>query len=367
MGEKMDWQLSDEQNLIRQSITDFVAATDFKQDKYNLLQELAELDYLGIFLPEDCGGGGFDFLSYVLTVEAIAKTNAATAFLYAQHCSLAAYSLANWGSKTAQEELLTALLSGVKIGAFAYGEGSPEADYSRIATTAVVAGDSYILNGKKTFVINAREASSVYIVFAQTGEGELSAFAVDGSRPGVKVGEPLEGMGLEGVAVADVTFEQVQVPVSFRLGELGQGGKIAKGALRLHNIAIAAIATGISETALQKSLQYGAERVQFGVPILKFEAIQNMVGLMAVQTEAAKLLTYQAGSLRDRGLPFEETGLKARYFAQTSGEQTCLDAIQVHGGYGYVKEMEVEVLFRDIKGLALSDTPVPLLLEISRF
>jgi alkylation response protein AidB-like acyl-CoA dehydrogenase len=362
----MDFHITEEQELIRQSIAEFAVAADYQADPYQALKGLGEPGFLGIFLPENYGGGGETFMSFILSVEEMAKVNATAAFLFARQSCLAGFPLAGWGTEKTKQSFLPALCGGTKYGAFAYGEGGADTDLTLIKTRAVRDGTDFIISGQKTFVVNATR-DSVYILCAQTGENEVSAFVLDGTADGVSIKEGQSCMGLEGMILADVVFTEVRVPDVNMLGEPGQGAAIAAAAVNLHNIATAAIAVGICERALDKCLTYGKERIQFGRPIIHFDALQTMVGLMEVNLQAAQLLTYHAAALKDEGKDFAQAGKIARYFAQTTGEQTCSDAIQVHGGYGYSKDMGVEILLRDIKGLALFDTlSVPLLLEVTR-
>ncbi|BAF60614.1 acyl-CoA dehydrogenases [Pelotomaculum thermopropionicum SI] len=362
----MDFQFTEEQLLIKNSIREFAEENAENEDSYAVVKRLADIDFLGIFFPEIYGGAGSDFTSFIIAVEELAKVSASAAVVYANHCCLAENAIYQWGSDELKEEYLSKLCRGEKIGGFAFSEGSLNTDWLLINTTAERQGGYYILNGKKTYVVNA-QPQSLFIVVAKTGEKEYSSFVVEGDAGGVTVGPAHAKMGLEGVCVTDITLENVKVPAANLIGTPGQGLAIAAGVLGLQNVALAAIAVGISQTALEKSISYAKERVQFGRPIIKFEALQVMVGKMAAYTEAARLLTYKAASLRDQGEDFVQAGEMARYIAQTAGEQTCIDAVQIHGGYGYSKDLGIDALYRDMKGISLFDTSEkPIILQIAR-
>lgn len=360
----MNLQLSEEQELILQSIREFAQDASKEPDCYKVIKALADIDFLGIFYPAEYSGAGTDFTSYILATEELAKTCASTAFIYANQCSVLAYSIFQWGSAEQKQQYLPRLFSGELIGGFAFYEENPP-DAETAACTARKDGDCYVLNGRKSYVINAGKGN-LFVVFAHSGE-ELNAFIVEGRTAGIACGPALEKMGLAGVAMADLTLDNVRVPLHNLLGRAGQGQEILQGTFELHNIALAAIAAGISQEAMEKSIAYGKERVQFNRPIIKLEAIQTMIGHMATNIEAARLLTYQAARLKDAGRAYSKQAAMARFFAQQTGQEACLDAIQIHGGYGYSKDLGVEVLLRDSKGVSLfHNDETPLCLTIAR-
>ncbi len=362
----MDFQLSEEQLLIRQSIREYAAENAKNHNSAEVVKNLAELDFLGIFYPEQYGGAGADFTSFVLSLEEIAKTSASAALIYAGHCCLGAYPLYQWGTEEQKQKHLPQLFQGQRIGGLAYGEGSLSSDWLTINTAAQPKEDGYLLNGRKTYVVNARQ-ENLFIVFAKTEADELSAFVVEGETAGLSFGPAYLKMGLEGVTVADLILDNVQVPATSLLGGPGQGREIYGEALSLQQTALAAIALGIARGALEKSLSYGKERIQFGRPVIRFEALQVMVAKIAANIAAAGLQVYQAAGLQDRK---EDCALEAeiaRYLAQLAGEQACIEAVQILGGYGYSEELGVEQLYRDMKGITLLDLPEkPLLLTIAQ-
>jgi alkylation response protein AidB-like acyl-CoA dehydrogenase len=360
----MDFQLSEEQVLIQQSIKEF--AQEFPGLSVSeVLASLAEIDFLGIFVSEEEGGAGGDFLSYIVALEEVAKKSASAALAFAVHCTQALYAIQKWGSPAVKENYLSSLCKGEKIASYAFSEGWVGKDMLALEATATKNENGYLLNGSKTFVYNAGH-SDVYVVFANTEKG-ISAFVVDAGLAGVSFESPYRKMGLDKLPVATMNLQNVQVPAENLIGAEGNGLQIAEDVSGLQNISLAAIAVGIAQTAMEKSIAYGKERQQFNRPILSFEALQEMVGEMAANLDAAQLLTYRAAISKDNGESFAEQSKIARYFAVKTGEETCGNAIQIHGGYGYSKDLGVEVLLRDIKGLEVFDfMRKPLVLTIAR-
>ncbi|MGJ7922012.1 acyl-CoA dehydrogenase family protein [Neobacillus sp. LXY-4] len=360
----MNFNLSEEQTLIQQSISEFAQSLAGLSVK-EILASLAEIDFLGVFLPEEQGGAGGDFTSYCLIVEELAKVSGSAALAYASHNTQASYSLSQWGSEALKQKYLPQLCKGEKIGTFAYGEGWIGKDILAIETTAEKENDGYLLNGVKTFVLNGGD-SDLYIVFAKTGES-LSAFIVEADAQGLSFSEPYRKMGLEELDTATLTLENVFVPAENLLGEEGQGQHIYQSVKDLHSISLASIASGLSQVAIEKSISYGKERQQFNIPIIKFQALQEKLGNMSVNIEAARLLTLRAAASFDTGEDIEAYGTMARYFALKTGEEICIDAIQLHGGYGYSKDLGVEVLLRDLKGISVIEAVTePLILSIAK-
>lgn len=360
----MDFNLSDEQVLIQQSIRE--VAQDFAGISANeALKSLAEMDFLGMFFPEETGGAGGDFVSYILALEELAKVSGSTAAAYAVHSTQAAYSLYKWGTSEQKEKYLAPLCKGEKIGSFAYGEAWAGKDMVLIEAKAEKERDKYVLNGEKTFVLNGDKAD-LYIVFAKTGE-ETTAFVVEKETAGVSVSDPYKKMGLDNVEAVTVTLENVEIPASNVIGGEGNGEKVYDSVNAVHNISLAAIGSGLASTALEKSIAYGKERQQFNRPVIKFEALQEMVGNMAANLNASRLLTLEAASLVDQEKDVKKQSMVARYFSIKTGEATCNDAIQIHGGYGYSKDLGVEVLLRDIKGISvLQAQKKPLVIQVAQ-
>lgn len=359
----MDFKFTEEQQLIEQSVREFMQEqTDVAVPE--LLRNLAEMGFMGIFLDEDAGGAGSDFISYIITVEEMAKLSPSAALLYSINNSQIAYALNKFGSKAVKQKYLPKILEGEFIGSYAYSEQQLGGDLLTIDTKADKTDDGYRLNGSKTFVLNGGE-SDLYIVYAQTEKG-LSTFVVEGSIEGVSFAEPYRKMGLDGLPAVTMTLTDVKVPFESLIGEVGEGEKIEREVRNLNNISIAAIATTVSDTAMKMSISYGKERQQFKAPIISFEGLRVKLGEMAANIEASKLLTYKAAALKDEGKDFTEVATIARYFALKTGEDHVREAIQIHGGYGYTRDLGVESLFRDMKGLNIFESmSKPLVLQVA--
>lgn len=356
-------QLTQEQELILQSIREFAEETQDEQDSYQVVKGLADMEFLGIFYPEEYSGAGTDFTSYILAIEELAKTNASAALIYANQCSLVAYAIYRWGTQEQKSNYLPQLFSGDIFGGMAFIDKDPSSEPQ--PCIAQKEGDFYVINGEKSYVINGCKAD-LYVVTARTGE-EISAFIVEKDTEGVECGPEWEKMGLDGVTVTNVRFNNVKVPADNLVGKEGQGAAILNETLGLNNIAMAAITVGICQQALEASIAYSKERIQFGRPIAKLEAIQTMIGDMATNVQAARMLTYQAAALKDLAQEFVHPADIARYFANRIGEIACQDAIQIHGGYGYSEDLGIEKLLRDVKGISLfGNGETPLCLKIAR-
>lgn len=316
------------------------------------IRKMGELGLMGIPLPEEYGGAGADFLSYILAIEEIAKGCASTAVILAVHTSVGSFPILYFGTDEQKKKYLPKLASGQFIGAFALTEANAGSDASSLQTTAVRQGDHYILNGTKRFITNAGYAE-VYLVMASTdrskGSHGVTSFLVDKDTPGFKIGKKEEKMGLNGSATCELIFEDAMVPAENILGGEGQGFKVAMSLLDGGRIGIGAQALGIAEAAFEAALAYSQERVQFKQPIGNFQGIQFMLADMATQIEAAKLLVYQAASKRMAGLPYAKEASMAKMFASDTAVKVTADAVQIFGGYGYCKEYKVERYMRDAK------------------
>lgn len=359
----MDFKLTEEQQLIEQSVREFMAERT-EASVSDLMKSLAEMGFMGIFFDEDLGGAGSDFVSYIVTVQEIAKVSPSAALLYAINNTQAAYALNKFGAKAVQERYLPKIFGGEYIASYAYSEQGVGEDLLSIDAKAEKTDSGYKLNGTKTFVLNGGD-SDLYIVYAQTEKG-LSVFAVEGSAEGVSFSEPYTKMGLDGLPAATMTLTNVEIPAENLIGEEGQGAEIEREVRYLNNISIAAIAAAVSDKAMGMAISYGKERQQFRKPIINFEGLRVKVGEMASNIEAGKLLTYKAAALKDSGEDFTEAGTIARYFNLTTGENHVREAIQIHGGYGYTRDLGVEGLFRDMKGLNIFEQmDKPLVLQVA--
>ncbi|WP_274400179.1 acyl-CoA dehydrogenase family protein [Sporolactobacillus sp. CQH2019] len=359
----MNFKFSEEQELIRKSMEETVAGAE-KKDPNDLLKDLAGMGFIGLFYPEGFGGSEGDFLSFIINLETLAKVSASSALALAIQSTQVAYSLFNWGSSKLRERYLIALNGGGKTGTYAYSEQGIGSDQIAIDTVAKKQDDFYLLNGTKTFVINA-DKNDFLIAFA-TVDGRLSVFVVDRVQQGVTISDPYRKMGLDGLSAVTVTFKNVRVPKDNLLGEEGDGESIAQGVNELFSVGIAAIAAGLSETAREKAIAYGKQRIQFGRPVISFDALQEKIGIMSVNIEATRLLTYKAAVNKDEGEPLAQVAKIARYHALTTGINNCREAIQIHGGYGYTRDLGIEALYRDMEGLKVIESQTkPLILNIA--
>lgn len=357
----MNFQLNHQQLMIQKTVRKFVQKEIVPQASMTdethafpleIIRKLGKLGLMGIPIPEEYGGAGNDFLSYTLTIEEIAKGCASTAVILAVHTSIGTFPILYFGTEEQKQKYLPKLASGEFLGAFALTEANAGSDASSLQTTAVRKGEYYVLNGTKRFVTNAGYAD-VYTVMASTdltrGAHGVTSFLVDKDTPGLKVGKIEEKMGLHGSATSELIFEDAYVPVDNLLGAEGQGFKVAMSILDGGRIGIGAQALGIAEAALEAAIVYSQERVQFRQPIGNFQGIQFMLADMATQIEAAKLLVYQAASLRMAGLPYSKQASMAKLYASDTAVKVTADAVQIFGGYGYCKEYKVERYMRDAK------------------
>ncbi|MBM4762866.1 acyl-CoA dehydrogenase family protein [Bacillus sp. B15-48] len=359
----MDFKLTEEQALIQQSIKEFISEQS-GAPVGEILKSLAEIDFMGIFLDEEMGGAGGDFTSYILALEEIAKVSPSAALAFAINSTQVEYALNLFGSLELKNRYLSQLCKGEIFGAYAYSEQGIGEDLLSIDTTVEKNQDSYVLNGSKTFVLGGGE-NDLYIVFAK-GEKGLSAFVVEAEFQGVSFGTPYRKMGLDGVVATTMNLENVIVPIENLVGEEGKAEVIVREVQDVHNISLATIAVGISEAGMDMAIAYGKERQQFRVPVITFEALREKIGEMTTNIEAARLLTYKAAACKDDGESFIETAKMAKYFAIKTGEDNVREAIQIHGGYGYTRDLGVERLFRDMKGLNVIDSVAkPLVIAIA--
>ncbi len=317
-----------------------------------VIAELGKLGMLGTFIPEQYGGAGLDQVSYALVIEELAVECAATAVIVSAHCSLASWPILGLGSEDQKRRFLPDMASGEHLGCFALTEPQAGSDAAGQKTRAIRDGDSYLINGTKNFITNGPECA-VAIVFANTapeqGHHGISAFIVDARAPGWGVTRIEDKMGIHAAHSAQISLNDLRVPRENLIGAEGEGFKVAMKTLDGGRIGIAAQAVGIGRAALEASLKYAAERKAFGAPIASYQAIQWKLADMAVEIDAARLLTLQAAALKDAGRPCTRESAMAKLFAAEAAMKAATEAVQVHGGYGYTKEFKVERYFRDAK------------------
>ncbi|MBA4531779.1 acyl-CoA dehydrogenase [Brevibacillus halotolerans] len=357
----MDFRLNEEQEMLRKMIREFaeehIAPTAAERDEEerfdrSIFEQMAELGLTGIPWDEKYGGAGADYLSYVLAVEELSRVDASIGVTLSAHVSLASWPIYKFGTEEQKQTFLRPLAEGKKLGAYCLTEAGSGSDSAGMRTTAVRDGDHYILNGNKIFITNAGEAE-IYIVFAVTNpelkHKGVTAFLLEKDMPGFSMGKKEKKLGIRSSLTLEVIMEDVRVPIANRLGEEGQGFKIAMMTLDGGRNGIAAQALGIAQGAFEHALSYAKERIQFGKPIAALQAIQFKLADMATQIEAARLLTYQAAWLEDKGLPYGKASAMSKVFAGDIAMQVTTEAVQVFGGYGYTREYPVERFMRDAK------------------
>ncbi|MCR8978296.1 acyl-CoA dehydrogenase [Brevibacillus laterosporus] len=357
----MDFRLNEEQEMLRKMIREFaedqVAPTAAERDEEerfdrSIFEQMAQLGLTGIPWDEKYGGAGADYLSYVLAVEELSRVDASIGVTLSAHVSLASWPIYKFGTEEQKQTFLRPLAEGKKMGAYCLTEAGSGSDSAGMRTTAVRDGDHYVLNGNKIFITNAGEAE-IYIVFAVTNpelkHKGVTAFILEKDMPGFSMGKKEKKLGIRSSLTLEVIMEDVRVPVANRLGEEGQGFKIAMMTLDGGRNGIAAQALGIAQGAFEHAVSYAKERIQFGKPIATLQAIQFKLADMATQIEAARLLTYQAAWLEDKGLPYGKASAMSKVFAGDIAMQVTTEAVQVFGGYGYTREYPVERFMRDAK------------------
>jgi len=357
----MDLRFTAEHEMMRKMVRDFaekdVAPLAAELDEkgvvpFENIKTMGRLGLLGLTAPEEYGGCGADTISYVIAIEELAKACASTAIVMAVQNSLVNYGLVKFGTEGQKQKYLTRLVTGEWIGAFALTEPGAGSDAAAQRTTAVRDGDFYVLNGSKHFITNGGIAD-VVIVFAMTDKSKgtrgISAFIVEKTFPGFSVGKEEHKMGIRGTNTCELVFEDCRVPVENLLGEEGQGFKIAMIVLDAGRIGVGAQAVGIAQAAFEAAVEYAKTREQFGAPIASLQAIQWMIADMATRIEAARLLVYNAALKKDSGERFTKEASMAKLFASETADFVVDCALQIHGGYGYMKEYPVERYYRDAR------------------
>ncbi len=330
------------------------AAEIDEQDAFprDIVRQMADMGLLGLPIPEAYGGVGADYLSYMLAIEEISYASAALGVILAVHTSVGTMPIIDFGDEQQRQYFVPKLAAGEMLGAFALTEPQAGSDAGHLATRAVRSGDEYLLSGTKCFITNGGEAD-LYTVFASTdpaaGTHGVTAFLVEKDTPGFRVGRKERKMGLNGSATAVLHFDDARVPVSRRLGDEGQGFRIAMSQLDGGRIGIAAQALGIARAACDAAVAYTQERRQFGERIADFQGTRFLLADMATKIEAATLLTYRAAWLRAQHALCTMEASMAKLFASDAAMQITTDAVQLFGGYGYIKDYPVERFMRDAK------------------
>ncbi len=357
----MNFELTEEQKAVRDAARDFaqnvVKPTAIERDNTQTfaaeeMKQLGELGFMGMMTSPDYGGSGMDTVSYVLAMEEISKVDASVSVCMSVNNSLVCWGLEKFGSEEQKQKYLLPLAKGEKIGAFCLSEPEAGSDATSQRTTAIDKGDHYVLNGTKNWITNGGSAS-VYLVIAQTnpekGHKGISAFIVERGMEGFVVGAKEDKMGIRSSDTHTLMFQDVKVPKENRIGEDGFGFKFAMKTLEGGRIGIAAQALGIASGAFELATAYSKERKAFGKEINKHQAIAFKLADMATEIEAARLMCIKSAWMKDNGLNFGMSSAMAKLYASRVAMEVTTEAVQVHGGYGYVKEYHVERLMRDAK------------------
>ncbi|MBE2256313.1 MAG: acyl-CoA dehydrogenase [Ignavibacteria bacterium] len=357
----MNFDLSEDQIQIRDAARDFaeneIAPSSVQRDikaefPYEIVKKMGELGFMGMMVPPEWGGSGMDTLSYVLALEEISKVDASVGVIMSVNNSLVCFGINKWGTDEQKEKYLKPLASGEKLGAFCLSEPEAGSDATAQKTTAVKDGDYFVLNGIKNWITNGSTAD-VYFMQAMTnpelGYKGISTFLVEKSFPGVEIGIKEDKLGIRGSDTCTIGLNEVRVPKENLMGEEGAGFKFAMETLNGGRIGIAAQALGIATASFEAAVKYSKQRKAFDKPIADLQAIQFKLADMAVNTDAARLLVYRAAKCKDEGKKYIKEAAMAKLFASKVAVDNSLEAIQVHGGYGYVREYLVERYLRDSK------------------
>ncbi|HLS35284.1 MAG TPA: acyl-CoA dehydrogenase [Bacillota bacterium] len=357
----MNFQLSDEQEMLRRMVRDFAeneveptAAERDEEERFDreIFDKMAELGLTGIPWPEEYGGIGSDYVSYVLAVEELSRVCASTGVTLSAHISLASWPIYTYGTEEQKKNFLRRLATGEALGAYALSEPGAGSDVASMKMTATKDGDDYILNGNKVWITNG-EVGDIYVVFAKTDPDAkhrgISAFIVEKGTEGFSFGKREKKLGIRSSPTTELIFENCRIPKENLLGKEGEGFKIAMTTLDGGRNGIAAQALGIAQGALDKSIEYAKEREQFGKPIAHNQGISFKLADMATEIEAARLLTYQAAWLESEGKPYGKQSAMSKLFAGDVAMRVTVEAVQIFGGYGYTKDYPVERYMRDAK------------------
>jgi len=357
----VDFNLTTEQKLIQNTARDFAIKEllpgAIERDEKKIwpaagVKKMSKLGFMGMMVDTKWDGGGMDTASYVIAMEEIAKVDASAAVIMSVNNSLVCYLLERFGSDYIKKKYLKKLVTGEKLGAFSLSEPQSGSDASNMITTATIKGDYYIINGTKNWVTSGLNSNYV-IVFAITTSGighkGISCFIIDKSSKGFDVGKPENKLGIRSSDTTELYFDNVEVPKENLIGKAGEGFKIALATLDAGRIGIASQALGIAQASLDYSIQYSKERKQFGKPISSNQGIQFKISNMGIEIECARLLIHKAAFFKDNKEPYGHIASMAKVYASEVAMRASTDCVQIHGGYGYIKETGVERLMRDAK------------------
>lgn len=357
----MDFSLTEKQNIVRRSVRAFCEreiapiARDIDQEArfpWEVVEKMGKLGYFGIQAPEELGGAGMDTVSYCIIIEEISRVCSGLGLCVTVHNSVSVYPIVTFGTDEQKKKWVPPLARGEKIGAFCLTEPNIGSDASGVESTALRDGDHYIVNANKVMVTNGGVADTC-LIFTKTdpsaGPRGLSVMVVERGMPGFEVGELEDLSGNRANPVSSIRLYDCRVPADNLLAKEGMGMKIGMAALDAGRIGIAAQALGIAQAAMEEGIRYSIQRRQFGVPISRHQSIQNMIADMGIQVETARLLVYRAAAKKDSGLPFSKEAAMAKLYASEAASNVADMALQIHGGYGYIKTYPVERYYRDAR------------------
>jgi alkylation response protein AidB-like acyl-CoA dehydrogenase len=361
----MDFELSNEHRLIQTTVRDFAqqevapAAEELDREKrfpYEIVAKLGELGLMGIPFPEEYGGGGGDSLAYAIAVEELTRVDSSVAITLCAHTSLGTQPVYLFGSEEQKREWMPQLCSGEKLGAFGLTEPEAGSDAGNVHTKARLEDGEWVIDGAKQFITNAgTDISGLVCITARTGEDEISNLIVPNGTPGYEQGEPYRKMGWNASDTRPLSFDGARVPEANLLGPRGMGFRQFLQVLDIGRIGVAAMGVGLAQGALDEALAYAKERRAFGQPISKYQAIQIKLADMATEIEAGRLLVYKAAIQKDRGENFSLTAAQAKLKTGRLAVRCAEEAVQIHGGYGYIEEYPVCRFYRDAKILTIGE------------
>src|SRR4051794_25494141 len=361
----MDFDLSDDHELIRRTVRDFAegevapVAEELDRTKsfpYEIVRKLGDLGLMGIPFPEEYGGAGADSLAYAIAVEELTRVDSSVAITMCAHTSLGTQPVYLFGSAEQKREWLPELTSGRRLGAFGLTEPEAGSDAGNVRTRAALEDGEWVIDGAKQFITNAgTEISGIVCITARTGPEEISNLIVENGTPGYEQGEPYRKMGWNASDTRPLVFEEARVPEANLLGPRGMGFRQFLQVLDIGRIGVAAMGVGLAQGALDEALAYAKERQAFGKPISSFQAIQIKLADMATEIEAARLLVYKAARQKDRGENFSLTAAQAKLKTGRLAVRCAEEAVQIHGGYGFIEEYPVCRFYRDAKILTIGE------------
>jgi alkylation response protein AidB-like acyl-CoA dehydrogenase len=361
----VNFDLTEEQQLVRRTVRDFAeqkvqpVAEELDREHrfpYDLVAELAELGLMGMPIPEEHGGGGSDTVSYAIAIEELTRIDSSVAITVAAHTSLGTMPIYLFGNDEQKERWLPDLASGKKLAAFGLTEPGAGSDASAARTRAELDGGEWVINGSKIFITNAgTDISACVTITALTGEDEISNLIVPNGTPGYEISAPMEKLGWRASDTRELSFEDVRVPEANLLGERGQGFRQFLEILDGGRISVAAMGVGLAQGAYDLAFRYAQERQQFGKPIASFQAIQFQLADMAVEIEAGRNLVYKAAWLKDEGREFAKEAAMAKLYTGELSHRVVNQALQIHGGYGFMEESAIARLYRDQKILEIGE------------